>query len=107
MDVNFKIRYQQLKFVNQLSPLEVETLTSCLLNHANCRPRTRAHEILLGNKGYSIKEISNIFSVQRDAVSMWLNLWDKLELSALFDAARSGRPSKLPHDGIYFIRPLA
>ena len=52
----------------------------------------------------SIKEISDIFSVQRDAVSMCLNLWDKIELSALFDAARSCRPSKLPHDGVDFIK---
>ena len=66
--------------------------------------RIRAHSILLSNKSYTINQLADIFMVQRDAVSMWLNLWDKIGLAGLFDAPRSGRPSKLPSDGIDFIK---
>jgi transposase len=93
-----------LKFINKLSLLEIETLTACLSNHHNHRVRIRAHSILLSNKSYTINQLADIFMVQRDAVSMWLNLWDKIGLAALFDAPRSGRPSKLPSDGINFIK---
>jgi transposase len=93
-----------MKFVLSLSPVETETLTECVINHASHRCRTRAHAVLLSNKGYTINQITDIFSVQRDAVSMWLTQWDKIGLCGLFDAPRVGRPSKLPPEGISFIK---
>lgn len=54
--------------------------------------RTRAHAIMLNSKGYSIEQIADIFEVDRDSVSQWLNRWEEFGIKGIPDEARSGRP---------------
>lgn len=55
----------------------------------------RAHAILLSDRKYSINQIADIYQVDRDRVSAWLQWWEEYEFEGLDDDPRSGRPSIL------------
>ena len=58
------------------------------------RERDRAHALLLSSEGYSMGDISVIFSVSRDTVTAWFNRWEELKKhGGLSDAPKSGRPT--------------
>ena len=59
------------------------------------RERQRAQAILLSSRGYSLDQLAEILSSDRDTVSRWLSRWEKEGLSGLTDAPRSGRPHKM------------
>lgn len=54
------------------------------------RIRTRAHALLLSNKGYEVKELSKIFDVRQATILDWFTKWEKNR--KLSDSKKSGRP---------------
>ena len=93
-----------MKFVQELTPDEVTTLQHCMSSHNNYRCRTRSHIILLSNRRYTIKSLSDIFEMNRDTISSCLKAWDTIGIAGLYDENRSGRPHKLTNDIETFIK---
>ena len=60
--------------------------------------RSRAHAILLSSEGFTIEELMEIFKVERDTISRWLNNWEQCGFEGLHDKARSGRIPTLNED---------
>jgi len=83
------------KFVKPLSLEQREELTTIMKSPAPQRTRMRAHAILLSERRYSIDQIADIYQVDRDRVSQWLEWWDAAGSAGLDDDPRSGRPPKL------------
>ena len=84
-----------MKYSKTLSDVEICTLEELVKNHSEYRYRTRAHSILLSSRGFKINDIANIYQVDRDSVSVWIDDWEKYGLIGLFDEVKSGRPTKL------------
>jgi transposase len=84
-----------MKYSKTLSDVEICTLEELVKNHSEYRYRTRAHSILLSSRGFKINDIANIYQVDRDSVSIWIDDWEKYGLIGLFDEVKSGRPTKL------------
>jgi transposase len=84
-----------MKYSKPLSDVEICTLEELVKNHSEYRYRTRAQSILLSSRGYKINEIANIYQVDRDTVSIWIDCWEKYGLVGIFDEFKSGRPTKL------------
>src|SRR6185503_15647306 len=59
------------------------------------RTRMRAHAVLLSERRYSLEQIADIYQVDRDRVSQWLEWWEAEQVAGLDDDPRSGRPPKL------------
>jgi transposase len=55
----------------------------------------RAHAVLLSERRYAVDQIADIYQVDRDRVSQWLEWWEAEQLAGLDDEPRSGRPPKL------------
>lgn len=79
-------------FIKELKEEEKEKLKKMMKEDGSSRVRMRAHSIILSNRGYSIDEIANIYEVDRDTVSIWLNNWEEIGYEALKDLPKSGRP---------------
>jgi transposase len=84
-----------VKFIKQLTKEERITLKELMANGKNERIRMRAHSILLNDKKLPIEQISYIYDVHRNTVSMWLDSWETSGIIGLFDDSRSGRPKLL------------
>ena len=82
------------KFVKELTEAQRQELNA-VMNTGNRQLRTRAHTILLSSRKFSIDEIANIYEVDRDTVSLWLDRWEKTGLDGLKDQAGRGRPQIL------------
>ena len=87
-----------MKFVSSLTQEQEETLKNIMDTHPSRRVRMRAHCILLSNRGYTIKSISDLYDTDRDTVSSWIDSWEKYGYDGLPDKPRSGRPPKLTED---------
>jgi len=83
-----------MKYVKNLTPQEKASLYELMRKSLSFKVRQRAHAILLSAKKHKIDQLSDIFDVDRDTVSEWLNRWDINGLQGLMDAQRSGRPKK-------------
>lgn len=59
------------------------------------RKRMRAHAILLSERRHSIDRIADIYQVDRDRLSQWLDWWEQFKFDGLDDDPRGGRPPKL------------
>jgi transposase len=83
------------KFVKPLTPEQCDQLHEVMKSAAPHRTRTRAHAILLSHRHYPIDQIADIFQVDRDRVSQWLDWWEEDLFDGLDDDPRSGRPPTL------------
>ena len=83
------------KFVKPLTSEQGDQLNEVMKSSAPHRKRTRAHAILLSDRRYPIDKIADIFQVDRDRVSQWLDWWEEYQFDGLDDDPRSGRPPKL------------
>src|SRR4029450_6543003 len=83
------------KFVEPVREAEREQLKEVMKSQAPQRTRMRAHAILLSERRYSIDQIADIYQVDRDRVSEWLDWWEEDQFAGLEDDPRSGRPPKL------------
>jgi len=83
------------KFVKPLTPAQREQLRALMKSAAPQRTRMRAHAVLLSERRYSLEQIADIYQVDRDRVSQWLEWWEAEQVAGLDDDPRSGRPPKL------------
>src|SRR4029453_4158587 len=83
------------KFVQPLREAEREQLKEVMKSQAPQRTRMRPHAIFLSERRYSIDQIADIYQVDRDRVSLWLDWWEHCQFDGLDDNPRSGRPPKL------------
>jgi transposase len=83
------------KFVTPLTDEQRAQLHEIMKSNAAQRTRMRAHAILLSDRRYSIDQIADIYQVDRDRVSDWIDRWERDHFDGLDDDPRSGRPPKL------------
>jgi transposase len=83
------------KFVKPLTPEQREQLSALMKSAAPPRTRMRAHAVLLSERRYSLEQIADIYQVDRDRVSQWVEWWEAEQVAGLDDEPRSGRPPKL------------
>jgi transposase len=83
------------KFVSPLTAAQREELQAIMKSAAPQRKRMRAHAVLLSARRYSLDQIADIYQVDRDRVSQWLERWEAAHVDGLDDEPRSGRPPKL------------
>ena len=86
------------KFVQELTEEQKGKLQAIMKSDAPQRTRMRAHAILLSNRRFSIDQIADVYEVDRDRVSVWLEWWQAAEFDGLEDEPRTGRPPKLCAD---------
>jgi transposase len=84
-----------MKFVPSLEPAAQQQLEQLMKTSPHHRVRQRAHAILLSARGYSIDALADIFSLHRNTISEWISLWQSDQWTSLYDAPKSGRPTKL------------
>lgn len=82
-----------MKFIESLTPEQTNTLRELHKGGATHRIRQRA--VLLSAKGYRLNQLADIFDLDRDTISEWLQVWEQQGTAALSDAPKPGRPSKL------------
>jgi transposase len=83
------------KFVQPLTTEQRDQLKEIMKSPAPQRKRMRAHAVLLSERHYSIDQIADIYQVDRDRVSQWIDWWEEHKFDGLDDDPRSGRPPKL------------
>jgi transposase len=79
------------RYIKSLTTKQQEELREIHKSHTNARARIRAHAILLSWRKYSIDQIADIYEVDRDTVSEWLDRWEEGGTDSLSDGPRSGR----------------
>ena len=79
----------------RLSATEKTRLKEIRKTDSRYRVRDRAHALLLSAQGKKIKELAQIFEVDRDTISIWFNRWESEGYEGLSDAPHPGRGSKL------------
>jgi transposase len=82
------------KFVSELSEAQREELRQAM-RMGNEQTRRRAHSILLSARRYSVDQIADIYEVDRDTVSGWLDRWAEEGVEGLRDQEGRGRKPTL------------
>jgi len=82
------------RFIDELTEEQREELRE-LMKTANEQVRRRAHAVLLNSRGYSIDRIADIYEVDRDTVSHWLDHWEDDGTNGLHDREGRGRKPTL------------
>ncbi|MGH9765861.1 MAG: IS630 family transposase [Blastocatellia bacterium] len=82
------------KFVNELNTEQREELRQAMKT-GNEQVRRRAHGVLLSARGYSVDQIADIYEVDRDTVSNWLDRWEDGGTEGLQDQEGRGRKPTL------------
>lgn len=83
------------KFVSPLTDAQQSALEQTNRYGSSHRVRQRAQAILFSSRGYSMDQLSDILSVDRDTIGRWMANWQEQGTEGLADAARSGRPRKI------------
>lgn len=94
------------RYVRPLSESSQEALEDIYRSHPDFNYRQRAHAILLSHKGYNLKQLHDILSVDRDTLSQWLNRFEMFGVEGLKDLPRSGRPPIYTQDEIQQLKNL-
>jgi hypothetical protein len=84
-----------MKFVKALTDSQKKELTRIYKGGACHQSRQRAHAILLSDRFFCLNKLSDIFSVDRDTISVWIDHWHAFEYDGLTDEPKSGAPKKL------------
>jgi transposase len=82
------------------------TLQEMYKHHPTFRCRQRAQAILLSARGYSLEELVLILEVRRDAISDWINRWNREGLLGLYDRSRTGRPPIYTQEEVNLLKTL-
>ena len=80
------------------APLDDQTKTQLrqmMKNHPVSQVRHRAHALLLSAQGYQINQLAEIFFVDRETITNWLNRFDQDGIDGLENKPRSGRPPSI------------
>ncbi len=86
------------RFVRPLSQNEISLLREVVHDHPKHRVRSRAHCILLSSKGYTRKQLAEIFEVEMATVSCWIDSFEESGIEGLSDDKRPGRPRLIGPD---------
>ncbi len=92
-----------MKQIAPLTEVEQTTLTEAYHHHPTFRVRQRAHALLLNHRGYSMARIRELFEVQHETVSRWVQRWEAEGLVGLLDQERSGRPPILDEKAVQIL----
>ena len=87
-----------MRFIQGLSEETLRLLKRIYKQSRYYRVRQRAHCILLSFEGHSIKQLQDIFHVDRITIYHWLNAWESRCLCGLYEKPGRGRPPKLNTD---------
>lgn len=82
-----------MKYITSLSDQDRKKLSQLYKTNTSHRVRQRAQAILLSNQGYCVKEIVNIVKLHRVTIYSLIKAFEQNRFDALYDRARSGRPS--------------
>jgi transposase len=81
-----------MRFIDNLAPETTQLLQKVYQKSQHHRVRQRAQCILLSHQGYTIKELSRIFQVDRITVYHWFDHWESRCFAGLYDRKGRGRP---------------
>ena len=95
------------KFVKPLTTEQREPLRVLMKSAAPQRTRMRAHAVRLSERRYSLEQMADIYQVDRDRVSQWVEWWEAEQGAGLDDEPRSGRPPKLTESERQAALPIA
>jgi transposase len=95
------------KFIKELSKKQEEEIEKIKRENVGSRMWIRCHSIKLSAKGYSIDEIADIYEVDRDTVSIWIDGWEESGIEGLKDKPKSGRPTILDNKEEQEVRQIA
>jgi len=70
------------------------------------RSDRRIHAIELSSQGYTIEEISEIYEVDRDTVSKWIDKWETDGIEGLLDRPKQNRKPKLNEEEREILREI-
>ena len=84
-----------MRFISPLDDQAQAALKHVMKTHTVHQVRQRAHAILLSAKGYKVKQLADIFEVDRDAITEWFDRWERDGVDGLENKPRSGRPPSL------------
>ena len=71
----------------------VDTLKCAMRNGPLPCVRERAHAIFLSSKGYSLAQIADVFDVQYQTISQWVDDWECLGIRGLYKKHGGGKPT--------------
>src|SRR6516164_1688664 len=74
-----------MRFIQDLSPETIPLLQKIYKKSKYHRVRQRAQCLLLSYQGYTIKELSHIFQVDRITIYHWFNSWESRRLAGVYD----------------------
>ena len=83
------------KFADVKTETQRKELTDMWKTHHCHYTRVRAHAVLLSGNGYEITRIVDIFGVERDSVSSWIDRFNEGGVKALEDDEHPGAPRML------------
>lgn len=92
-----------MKSVKPLTTDEKITLKEAIANHPKNRVRTRAHAIILSDKGYPIMKLADIFETKFDTISSWIDQWELNGIMGIYDGIRIGRKPIYTEDEIQLL----
>ncbi len=95
-----------MKFIKSLTEAEKITLLDASRYAPWARFRQRAHAVYLSGKRYRLEQLADIFDVDRDTVSIWLQAWENQGLLGLRDHPHPGRPSKVSAEDRILLKQL-
>ena len=84
-----------MRFVAPLDDQTKTQLRDLVKNHPVSQVRHRAHAILLSAQGYPINRLAEIFFVDRETITNWLNRFDHDGIDGLENKPRPGRPPSI------------
>jgi len=88
----------KFRYISPLTETQRDELEALRKGQSKAKVNSRAHAILLSSEGFTIEELVEIFKVERDTISRWLNNWEQCSLEGLHDKVRSGRIPILNED---------
>lgn len=86
------------KFVAPLTNAQRTQLKQIYKTDSQWRCRQRAHAVLLSDKQFAVNQLADIFEVDRDTISLWLDWWNEYQFDGLADDPRAGRPALLRNE---------
>jgi len=96
----------RLKFVTELTEEAKQQLEAIYHDHTDFAFCRRAHAILLSSRGFTIGQMQDIFAVDRDTVSAWLDLFEQSGVDGLKPLPRPGRPAIYTEDEVRQLKGL-
>ena len=87
-----------MRFIQHLAPETTQLLQKIYQKSKHHRVRQRAQCMLLSYQGYTIKELSHIFQVDRITIYNWFDHWESRRFAGLYDRAGKGRPPLFNQD---------